>query len=133
MATWAFILSVIALTLAAGRWAMDWWAGTPPWRERRGRHERVSLRVELLAEGTNSFVIRGGYSLVFLSLRVYNRSEQRSATMARARVELRIGRHWSRTRRARRTSSAASSATRCPSTSRPAARTIFTKSTNCPT
>ncbi len=50
--------------------------------------------MELLAEGTNCFVIRGGYSLVFVSLRVYNESEQRAATLSRLVVELRRGRRW---------------------------------------
>jgi len=95
--TLAIVLSALALTLSLAHWCWDLWAGGLRGRRRgsrHGRHEAVALRVELLAEGTNCFVIRGGYSLVFVSLRVYNESEQRSATLSRLVVELRRGRRW---------------------------------------
>ncbi|MBT3266498.1 hypothetical protein HN371_05050 [Candidatus Poribacteria bacterium] len=96
--TWvAIILSAVALVASLSHWAWDWWTGNLRSRRRgsrHGRHEGVALRVELLAEGTNCFVIRGGYSLIFASLRVYNESEQRAATVARLVVELRRGRRW---------------------------------------
>jgi hypothetical protein len=97
MTTLAVILSALALTLSLSHWVWDWWTGGFRGRRRgsrHGRHEGVALRVELLAEGTNCFVIRGGYSLVFASLRIYNESEQRSATVSRLAVELRVGRRW---------------------------------------
>ena len=87
---------ILALLVSVARWAVDWWTDNLPWRHRGGRHERVSLRVELLASGTNCFVIRGGSSIVFVSLRVYNESEQRAADVAEVRADLRMGRHWRR-------------------------------------
>jgi hypothetical protein len=94
MTTLAIILSAVALTLSLAHWGWDLWTGGLRGRRRGGRHEAVALRVELLAEGTNCFVIRGGYSLVFVSLRVYNESEQRAATLSGLVVELRRGRRW---------------------------------------
>lgn len=96
MALAAFILSLIALLLAAGRWAFDIWQGGL--FNRRGRRERVSLRVELLADGTNSFLTRGGSTLVFLSLRIYNESEQRDATVSKIEADIRHRRAWKRLR-----------------------------------
>ena len=96
MAAWALAISIVALVLALGRWAADWWVGSLPWRQRAGRHERVRLRVELLADGTNCFVIRGASSVVFLSLRVYNQSEQRDAEVREVWADIKVGRHWKR-------------------------------------
>lgn len=93
----AIILSALALAVSLTHWAWDWWTGGSRGRRRggrHGRHEGVALRVELLAEGTNCFVIRGGHSLIFASLRIYNESEQRAATVSRLVVELRRGRRW---------------------------------------
>ena len=88
----AFILSLTALLLAAGKWAFDIWQGGL--FNRKGRRERVSLRVELLAEGSNSFLTRGGSTLVFISLRVYNESEQRDATVSKIEAQIRHNRAW---------------------------------------
>ena len=96
MEKWTFAIALLAFLLAAARWLLDWWAGTLPWRQRGGRHERIALRVEFLASGTNCFIIRGGYTLVCVSLRVYNRSEQRAATLSRVVVQVKFGRRWRR-------------------------------------
>ena len=92
MALAALIIALTALLLAAGRWAYDIWMGGL--LSRRGRRERVALRVELLKDGTNSFLTRGGSTLVFLSLRVYNESEQRDATVSKIEADIRHKRGW---------------------------------------
>ncbi len=99
MATWALAISILALVVALGRWIADWWVGSLPWRARGGRHERVRLRVELLADGTNCFVVRGASSVIFLSIRVYNQSEQREADVMEIWADVRVGRHWRRLER----------------------------------
>ncbi|MBM3213851.1 hypothetical protein FJZ36_02925 [Candidatus Poribacteria bacterium] len=94
MAQWALGIAIAAFVLAAARWIADLIAGTVPFRPRRERHEGVHLRVELLASGTNCFIIRGGSTLLFVSLRVYNESPQRPATLSRIDMRLRHGRRW---------------------------------------
>jgi hypothetical protein len=96
VAAWALALSVIALALAVAHWALDWARGDLPFRPRRERREPVQLRVELLARSTNCFLIRGGYTLVLVSLRLYNDTSQRAATIARLALEARLGRRWKR-------------------------------------
>lgn len=94
MEQWAFFFSVLAFLLAAGRWVADILTGNLPFGRRSGRHEIVQLAVELLAGKTNCFILRGGYSLIFVSLRVYNRSQQRSATVSRLTLEYMRSRRW---------------------------------------
>ncbi|GIX06928.1 MAG: hypothetical protein KatS3mg115_1331 [Candidatus Poribacteria bacterium] len=91
---WALILSALALLLSLLHWALDWWSEGSLGRRRRSRHRRPVLEAEFLAEGTNCFVFRGGSTLVFVSFRVYNRSEQRAATVASVRAQLRSRRQW---------------------------------------
>jgi hypothetical protein len=96
MVHWALAIGIVAFLLAAARWAVDWWAGSLPWQQRGGRHERVNLRVELLSGRTNCFVIRGASSIIVLSLRLYTESEQREAEVRDVRADVRIGRQWRR-------------------------------------
>jgi hypothetical protein len=94
MAGWALFVAGVALALSVARWILDYFFGVPPFKRRGERHETAQLRVELLASGTNCFVIRGGSTLLFLSLRVYNESPQRSATVTRVRARVRHHRAW---------------------------------------
>lgn len=94
MAFWALVIASLALALSLTRWVLDYLLGIPPFRGRGERHERAQLRVELLASGTNCFVIRGGVTLLFLSFRVYNKGFQRSASLTRVRARVRHRRSW---------------------------------------
>jgi hypothetical protein len=86
----SFILSLLAFLLAASRWIIV----ILEIRARRHIGRSSPLRVELLIEGVNCFLSRGGYSLFLVSFRVYNDSDQRPLRIDSAGLAVKVRRRW---------------------------------------
>lgn len=86
----SFILSLLAFTLALSRWIVVALEA----RSRRHIGRESPIKIEPLVEGINCFLSRGGYTLLLISFRAYNTSDQRPVTISRCRLAVRVGRRW---------------------------------------
>jgi hypothetical protein len=88
------IISIIALILALSKWIYDFRKGSVVSTPRGGLRSESQVKIQLLANQTNCFITRGGLTLFLLSLRIYNESDQRPATIKECTLSIRNGRRW---------------------------------------
>jgi len=88
------IISIIALILALSKWIYDFRKSSVVSTSRGGLRSEAQVKLQLLANQTNCFITRGGFTLFLLSLRIYNESDQRPVIIERCTLSVRIGRKW---------------------------------------
>lgn len=90
----ALIISIIALILALSKWIYDFQKGNVVSKSRVGLRSESQVKIQLLANQTNCFITRGGFTLFLLSLRIYNESDQRPVTIEECTLSIKNGRRW---------------------------------------
>jgi len=90
----ALIISIIAFILALSKWIYDFQKGSVVSTSRGGMRSESQIKIQLLANQTNCFITRGGFTLFLLSLRIYNESDQRPITFDECILSIKNGRKW---------------------------------------